>query len=54
MMPLTSTGSAASRSASSNTICGDLPPSSMVTPRLLTAAACWIAVPVKVEPVKVT
>jgi hypothetical protein len=31
-----------------------LPPSSIVTPRLLMAAACWIAVPVGGEPVKVT
>jgi hypothetical protein len=42
-MALTTTGSAASRSASANRICGDLPPSSSVTGTWFTAAACATA-----------
>jgi hypothetical protein len=47
MIPL----AAAGRSASSKTICGDLPPSSRVTRLTLSAAACATARPVAVEPV---
>ena len=50
MMPL----AAAGRSASSKTICGDLPPSSRVTRLRLSAAACATARPVAVEPVNAT
>ena len=49
-MPL----AAAGRSASSKTICGDLPPSSRVTRLRLSAAACATARPVAVEPVNAT
>ncbi len=48
----TSIGSAASRSASSKTSCGDLPPSSSVTGTTLAAAAAWISRPTASEPVK--
>ncbi|MNT98580.1 hypothetical protein D3C72_2411940 [compost metagenome] len=51
MMALSSTGSAASRSASANTICGDLPPSSSVTGQWRSAAAKPTLRPVMVEPV---
>ena len=50
MIPL----AAAGRSASSKTICGDLPPSSRVTRLTLSAAACATARPVAVEPVNAT
>src|SRR3977135_243539 len=52
MMALTTTGASASRSASANTTCADLPPSSSVTPIWFCAAAAWIAVPVWGLPVK--
>ncbi len=48
---LTRNGSAASRSASANTICGLLPPSSSVTGTAFFAAAAWISAPVVTEPV---
>ena len=47
-------GAARSRSASSNTICGDLPPSSSTHFTGRRAAACCTSVPTSVEPVKVT
>ena len=49
---LTRNGSAASRSASANTTCGDLPPSSSVTGTAFSAAAAWTIAPVAAEPVK--
>ncbi|MNT46058.1 hypothetical protein D3C72_1826790 [compost metagenome] len=49
---MTRKGRALSRSASSNTSWGDLPPSSSVTGTALIAAACWMATPTPVEPVK--
>ena len=48
---LTSTGSAASRSASAKTICGPLPPSSSVTGQWRFAASCATHAPVAGEPV---
>ncbi|KAG0730738.1 hypothetical protein G6F22_022106 [Rhizopus arrhizus] len=51
MMAASSTGMAASRSASSNTTCGDLPPSSSVTGTWFSAAACATILPVCGEPV---
>ena len=45
---------AASRSASGNTICGLLPPSSSVTLLTLPAAAAATLMPVAVDPVKAT
>ena len=51
-MALTRKGRAASTSASSNTICGPLPPSSSVTGQWRSAAACWISVPTRGLPVK--
>ncbi len=52
--PATTPLAAASRSASSNTICGDLPPSSSVTLFRFSAAAWATARPVAVEPVNAT
>ena len=52
MPAFTRNGSAASRSASANTICGLLPPSSSVTGMAFCAAAVWIKVPTATEPVK--
>ncbi len=51
-MAFTSTGTAASRSASAKTTWGDLPPSSNVQPMWLRAAAVWISVPTSGLPVK--
>ncbi len=51
-MALTITGAAASRSASSKTICGDLPPSSSVQGMWFRAAAIWTCSPTSGEPVK--
>ena len=48
---LTKNGSARSRSASSNTSCGDFPPSSSVTGMTFFAAAAWIISPVLTDPV---
>ena len=48
---LTTEASAASKSASANTICGDLPPSSSVQPMWLRAAAVCTAVPTSGLPV---
>ena len=48
---LTSAGSAASTSASANTICGDLPPSSSVTGQCRFDAAAPTHAPVAGEPV---
>ena len=50
----TRNGSAASRSASANTIWGDLPPSSSVTGTALRAAAACTDAPASNEPVKET
>ena len=52
--PATSPFAAACRSASGNTICGDLPPSSRVTLLMFSAAACATARPVAVDPVNAT
>ncbi len=52
--PATSPFAAATRSASANTICGDLPPSSRVTLLMFSAAAFATARPVAVEPVNAT
>ena len=52
MPALTSQGKAASRSASSNTNCGLLPPNSSVTGTAFFAAAAWISPPTSIEPVK--
>ena len=52
--PATTPLAAASRSASANTTCGDLPPSSRLTRARCPAAARMTAVPVAVEPVKAT
>ena len=52
MPAVTRSGSAASRSASSKTSCGDLPPSSSVTGTTLAAAAAWTRAPTATEPVK--
>src|SRR5574340_822552 len=51
MPALTRNGSAASRSASANTICGLLPPSSSVTGMVFFAAAAWISRPTATDPV---
>ena len=51
MPALTRNGSARSRSASANTSCGDLPPSSSVTGTTFLAAARWISWPTATEPV---
>ena len=51
MPALTRKGSAASRSASANTSCGLLPPSSSVTGTAFFAAAAWISAPTATEPV---
>ena len=53
-MPATTPLAAASRSASANTMCGDLPPSSKDTRARCAAAPLITAVPVAVEPVKAT
>ena len=45
---------AASRSASSRMMLGDLPPSSRLTFFRSSAAACTISLPTSVEPVKAT
>ena len=52
MPALTRNGSARSRSASANTSCGDLPPSSSVTGATWRAAAAWTSAPTATEPVK--
>ena len=52
--PATRPLAAASRSASSNTTCGDLPPSSRVILLMLATAACATFAPVAVDPVKAT
>jgi hypothetical protein len=49
-MALAAPGIAFSTSASSNTIVGDLPPSSSDTRFKLPAAACTISLPTSVEP----
>ena len=53
-MPETTPLAAASRSASSKTMFGDLPPSSRVTLAMWSAASFMTCLPVSVEPVKAT
>ena len=49
--PATTPLQAASRSASANTTCADLPPSSSTVPVMLAAAALATSAPTRVEPV---
>ena len=51
-MARTMMGTARSASTSSNTICGDLPPSSSTHFTAFLAAACCTSVPTSLEPVK--